>query len=341
MPPIVFSRLTLTAALLAVPLFGTAVSAAQDELLTTARSHFKALKPAPAGSIAQVELGRKLFFEPRLSASGAISCNSCHNLATYGSDNLPTSFGHKAQLGGRNAPSVFNASLHLAQFWDGRAKDLTEQAKGPILNPIEMALPSAAAAEERLASIPEYASLFQVAFPGQKAPLTYDNLARAIAAFEATLVTPSRFDAFLQGDVKSLSVSERKGLKLFVDRGCVACHSGVAVGGNTYHKFGLAKPYANAKDLGRYELTKKEADKFVFKVPSLRNISRTYPYFHDGAVWSLSSAVVIMGETQLGIQLSDQETKEIVSFLESLRGDISPKALQLPVLPPSGPKTAH
>ncbi len=275
---------------------------------------------------AKVELGKFLFFEPRLSKSGFISCNSCHNIATGGVDNLPTSIGHKWQLGPRNAPTVLNAALHTTQFWDGRAKDVEEQAKGPILNPKEMA-----ATEElvlsRINSIPQYVEMFKKAFPDETDPVTYDNVAKAIAAFERTLITPSRFDAYLKGDKKSLTRRERKGLKLFVKKGCVGCHNGVGVGGGSFQRFDYGT------DMGRFEVTGKESDKKVFRVPTLRNIALTYPYFHDGSVWTLEEAVRIMGEKQLGVKLKDKEIGYIVAFLNSLTGELP--EIVLPLLPPS------
>jgi cytochrome c peroxidase len=316
---------------------------APSKLASDARQYFKPLPTVtvPAGETAKVDLGRQLFFEPRLSASGAISCNSCHNLATYGVDNLPTSFGHNFQKGGRNSPTVFNAGLHIAQFWDGRAKDLAAQAKGPILNPVEMAMPNAAAVETRLKSIPGYVSAFRKAFPKDKEPVTYDNMANAIARFESTLVTPARFDKFLQGDSKALNAAEQRGLRQFMDKGCIACHNGATVGGQAFMKFGSVKPYINQKDLGRFEVTHAEADKYVFKVPSLRNITRTYPYFHDGAVADLPEAIRTMGETQLGLKLTPAEIGDIAAFLGSLEGTLPKSAQQLPVLPAAGPRTAR
>jgi len=296
----------------------------------------------------KVKLGKMLYFEPRLSKSGFISCNSCHNLASYGVDNLPTSIGHKWQIGPRNAPTVFNAALHTAQFWDGRAKDLEEQAKGPVLNPKEMASPHEGFVVERIKSIPEYVELFKKAFPEEKDPITYENIAKAIAAFERTLLTPSRFDKFLQGDLNALTKEEKEGLKTFIEVGCITCHRGKGVGGDMFQKFGLVKPYYEVIkykdkkqiDVGRYAITKNEGDKYVFKVPSLRNVTRTYPYFHDGSVWSLEEAVKIMAEIQLGRKLTDDEVKKIVAFLKSLEGEIPEDALELPVLPPSSPQTS-
>lgn len=278
----------------------------------------------------KIKLGEMLFIDPRLSKSSFFSCNSCHNLATGGVDNLPTSIGHGWQSGNRNAPTVFNAALHTTQFWDGRAKDVEEQAQGPVLNPGEMAS-SKQLVLDRINTIPEYVSLFKKAFPGEKEPITYENVARAIAAFERTLLTPSRFDRFLKGDAKALSSDEKKGLDLVVKKGCIACHRGPAMGGDSFQKFDYGD------DMGRYEVTKNEVDRKVFKVASWRNVELTYPYFHDGKVWNLDEAVRIMGEKQLNTKLTDDEVKYIVSFLNSLTGEM--KSFALPVLPPSTQKT--
>ncbi len=277
----------------------------------------------------KVLLGKMLYFDPRLSKSGFISCNSCHNLSIGGADNLPTSIGHKWQIGPRNAPTVLNAALHIAQFWDGRAKDVEEQAKGPILNPGEMAATEEMVLE-RLKSIPQYVELFKKAFPGEKNPLNYENVAKAIAAFERTLLTPSRFDGFLRGK-DSLTTKEKKGLELFVSKGCVGCHNGVGIGGGMYQKFDYGD------DPGRYSVTKKASDRKVFRVASLRNVELTYPYFHDGTVWDLREAVRIMAEKQLKTKLSGEEIDHIVSFLKSLTGR-QPEVV-LPILPPSNPDT--
>lgn len=325
---------------------GANLSAEDKALWTKAKGIFAPLPervPAPAGMTdtpEKVALGKQLFHEPRLSKSGAISCNSCHNLASAGVDNRSFSLGHGFKQGGRNAPTVLNAGFHTAQFWDLRAKDLTEQAKGPVLNPVEMAMPNEAEVETRLASIEGYQAAFQKAFPEGDKPVTYQNMAEAIAAFERTLVTPSRFDDFLKGKGEALNAEEKKGLDLFISKGCTACHSGVAIGGGMAQKFGIIKPYANRKDMGKYDLTKKEEDKFVFKVPSLRNIARTYPYFHDGAVWELKEAVKIMAETQLGLSLDPAEIDSMVVFLSSLTGELPTDAKTLPELPPSSAKTS-
>jgi len=326
-------------------LAGMGISAKSDkELLKKARQFFKPLPkemPAPKDNPTtkeKVELGKKLYYDPRLSLSGVISCNTCHNLATFGVDNLPSSLGHKFLTGGRNAPTTLNAGFHTAQFWDGRAKTLEDQAKGPILAHVEMAMPNPDFVVLKLKTIPGYLKEFKKAFPKDKDPITYDNVAKAIASFERTLTTPSRFDRFLRGDTKALTKKEKEGLRLFMEKGCAGCHNGVAVGGTMFTKFGIIKPYPTA-DLGKYKLTKKEQDKFVFKVPSLRNIAMTYPYFHDGQVWDLKKAVKIMGETQLGIKLTDKEADLIVAFLNSLTGDVSKEARTMPILPPSTPET--
>jgi cytochrome c peroxidase len=260
----------------------------------------------------KVALGKKLFNDTRFSQDNTLSCNSCHNLKTYGVDNDSTSVGHKGQRGNRNSPTVYNAALHTAQFWDGRAGTVEQQALGPILNPVEMAMSSETQVLERLKADPATVAEFKEAFPGESDPVTYANVGKAIGAFERTLITPSRFDEYLNGKEDALTADEIKGAKTFLQAGCVACHNGSTIGGQMYQKLGLVK------DLGRFEVTKNEADKYFFKVPSLRNIEKTGPYFHDGSVKTLEEAVKIMGEYQLGKNLRDEETKEIVTFLRSL-----------------------
>ncbi|RJG48415.1 cytochrome-c peroxidase [Motilimonas pumila] len=290
------------------------------------------ISPAVVTEPAKVALGKKLFFEPRLSQSGIISCNSCHNLATSGTDNLPTSIGHNWQKGPINSPTVFNASYNLAQFWDGRAKDLQAQAGGPIEADKEMAS-SHSVAVATLSSIPQYQQEF-VAVYG-KGAINMDKITDAIASFEQTLVTPnSPFDLWLQGDKSQLSAQQLKGYQTFKQVGCTACHNGPAVGANSYQKMGLVQPYQTENpSLGRYSVTGKEQDKHVFKVPTLRNIEHTAPYFHDGAVWDLSQAVEIMAQVQLGQTLTPEQTQDIVAFLHSLTGE-RPQIV-LPALPPS------
>lgn len=296
----------------------------------------KPVQPAKVTDPAKVELGKMLFFDPRLSKSGFISCNSCHNLATGGVDNLPSSIGHKWQLGPINSPTVFNSVFNIAQFWDGRAKDLQEQAGGPIENPMEMA-GSHPLAIDVLQSIPGYVEMFKKVYGSET--IKMDDVTDAIAKFEETLVTPgSRFDRWLEGDDKAITKTEAEGYELFKAKGCTTCHMGVAVGGSLFQKMGLVKPYtADTKTLGRYEVTKQESDKYMFKVPTLRNIELTYPYFHDGSLWDLKDVVKIMADIQLGIPVDDAEADKIVAFLNTLTGEIP--QVTIPVLPPSTPAT--
>jgi cytochrome c peroxidase len=293
---------------------------------------------APPITDEQIALGKQLYFETRLSKNQEISCNSCHGLDTYGVDNKPTSPGHKGQLGGRNSPTVYNAALHFAQFWDGRAKDVEAQALGPILNPVEMAMKDEAAVLAVLKSMPEYPAAFKKAFPSDKEPLTYANLGKAIGAFERTLLTPSRWDKYLGGDDAALTDDERAGLAKFLDVGCNTCHTGAAVGGRDYKKLGQAKPWpSEIKDKGREDASKDPADRNFFKVPSLRNVEKTGPYFHDGTVKTLDEAVTLMARHQLGKELSPSDVQSIVAFLKSLTGEL-PK-VEKPTLPKSTPTT--
>jgi len=269
---------------------------------------------------ALIKLGKKLYMDPRLSINDQISCNSCHSLSNFGVDNEPTSPGHEAKRGGRNSPTSMNAALHVAQFWDGRAADVEEQALGPILNPVEMGMAGEDTVIKKLRGIDEYQVLFAEAFSDQNDPFKYKNIGVAIGAFERTLLTPSRFDDFLKGDQGALDDNEKRGLKKFVDIGCATCHNGVAIGGNSYKKIGAVVPYETS-DLGRYEVTKLESDKKAFKVPSLRNITQTAPYFHDGSVETLDEAIQLMAKHQLGRHhLSYADIKDIKAFLGSLTG---------------------
>jgi len=292
----------------------------------------------------KIALGRQLYYEKRLSKSQQLSCNSCHDLSARGSDVRARgtgqfSEGHRGQFGGRNSPTSYNAALHVAQFWDGRAADVEEQAKGPVLNPVEMALPDAATAVKVLKSVPGYTPLFAAAFPGDADPITFDNMAIAIGAFERKLVTKDRFDKFLGGELTALSHDEQRGLAAFMDVGCVACHSGPGVGGGMFQKLGLLKPYPTT-DLGRFEATKSEADKFFFKVPSLRNVASTGPYFHDGSKKTLHEAVATMAEYQTAKgQLSGAEVESIVLFLNALTGDIPADYVREPTPLPGSPST--
>lgn len=329
----------LTILLLATTLM---TGAAQADALRDAA--LEAFKPLPSTIPAvkdnpvtpdKIALGKSLFFDPRLSASGVFSCYSCHNLATGGDDNMETSVGHGWQKGPRNAPTALNAVLNEAQFWDGRADDLKAQAKGPVQAGVEMAnTPENVVVT--LKSMPAYAEAFATAFPGEADPVTFDNMARAIEAFEATLITPAPFDAWLNGDDNALSTEARAGLQLFMDKGCSSCHSGVNIGGHGYYPFGLVeKPGADVLpvgDKGRFAVTETADDEYVFRAAPLRNIALTAPYFHSGKVWDLDVAVEIMAESQLGEALKPDETARLVAFLDSLTGTLP--QITVPVLPP-------
>ena len=319
-----------------------------QELLKRAQGIFKPLPSAEEMqklrpfTEAQVKLGHQLWYEPRLSKGNTVSCNSCHNLASAGVDNMPTSQGHKGQFGGRNSPTALNAALLGMQFWDGRAADVEEQAGGPLVNPVEMANDSQEAAAAKIAKIPEYQELFKTAFPEDGA-VSFKNITTALGAFERTLLTPTRWDEYLKGNVSALSEQERKGVRAFMDNGCIACHSGVNLGGNSFQKFGLVKgPYWKfiedpKRDKGRADVTKKTEDEFFFRVPGLRNVAKTYPYFHNGSVWELDKAVNIMGMAQLGKELSKEDTDNIVAFLNTLSGSVAESARTMPELPLSAP----
>ncbi len=277
----------------------------------------------------KVALGKVLYFDTLLSKNKTQSCNTCHNLDTYGVDNLPVSPGDKeGTFGTRNSPTVLNAALHISQFWDGREPDVEAQAGGPVLNPVEMGMPDEKTVVDRLVKEKKYVKMFAKAFPNDQEAITYDNMKKAIGAFERRLITPSKFDDFLAGDDAALNTLEKEGLALFMDKGCIACHSGNVLGGNSYQKFGVFGDYweltkSKSIDKGKFDVTKKEADMYVFKSPSLRNIEKTYPYFHDGSVTDLSEAVKIMGKAQLNLDLKETEIKAIVAYLNSLTADVA------------------
>lgn len=274
----------------------------------------------------KIALGKKLYFEKALSINDSQSCNSCHDITNgkMGVDNEATSPGAKGERGGRNSPTSVNAGFHIAQFWDGRAPDLQAQAKGPILNPIEMGMPDEQAVLDKLVAMGDYPPLFAAAFPADSNPVTYDNLAEAIASFERTLISHDRFDKFQNGDTTALSEQEQKGLDLFINTGCISCHNGATLGGNSYQKLGVVKPYMpeDATDIGRAAVTQNDAEKFFYKVPSLRNVAATAPYFHDGQVPKLEEAISIMAEVQLGKNLTEAEVADIAAFLNSLTGTL-------------------
>lgn len=294
------------------------------------------IEPYVTENEAKVELGKQLFFDPRLSKSGFISCNSCHNLSMGGSDNLPSSIGHKWQEGPINSPTVLNSSLNVAQFWDGRAADLQEQAGGPIENPMEMGFTHELAVGV-LASIPQYVQSFKDIYGVDE--ITINEVTDAIAEFEETLVTPnSPFDLWLKGDEEAITAEQKAGYQLFKEIGCTACHNGPAVGGNSFQKMGLFEEYVTKNPAeGVAGLTGDDLDRFKFKVPTLRNVELTYPYFHDGAYWNLEEAVDVMARLQLGRKLETEQISQITAFMKSLTGE--QPSFVIPMLPPSTAET--
>lgn len=306
--------------------------AADPALLAQAQALFKPIPdvaPASAGNPVtpeKVALGKMLYFDGRLSSSGVISCNSCHNLGMGGIDGVPTSIGHGFQKGPRNAPTVYNAVFNIAQFWDGRAEDLKAQAKGPVQAGVEMNN-TPAAVEATLNSMPGYVKAFELAFPGEAKVVNFDNMANAIEAFESTLITPGApFDAFLKGDARALTADQQTGLKLFMEKGCASCHNGINLGGQAYFPFGVVhKPSDSVRpvgDVGRFKVTQSKTDEYVFRAAPLRNVAVTAPYFHSGTVWKLQEAVTIMGDAQLGATLSPDEAEKIHLFLHALTAPI-------------------
>jgi cytochrome c peroxidase len=311
--------------LLNVPPLATPSAAAplndQEELNPRLLRRFSAIHRPPQERASEVvRLGRILYFDPLLSRTGRISCNSCHPLDRYGATATRVSVGIDGKLGRRNAPSVYNAAGHIGQFWDGRAATLDEQVAGPLGNPSEMGMPAGRVVQV-LSAIPEYQAAFARAFPGQEKPITIGNVAGAIADFERGLVTPARWDRYLDGD------------KLFANLGCMVCHTGTYVGGTMFEKLGVFFPWPNQTDHGRLEVTKNPADDMVFKVPSLRNVARTAPYFHDGSTDSLDTAVRMMAHHQLGVDLTEEEARSIAAWLGSLTGDIPSAYITPPALP--------
>jgi len=288
---------------------------------------------------AKVDLGRILYYDPRLSANQKISCNTCHPLDGYGAEPKAVSTGFKHQKGNRNAPTVYNAAGHFVQFWDGRAPTVEEQAKGPITNPVEMAMPSNSAAVQVIKSMPEYVAMFQKAFPQEPDPITYNNMALAIGAFERGLVTPSKWDAYLNGDASALSDTQKQGFNTFAGTGCQWCHAGAYVGGAAYQKLGVVKAWPNQSDQGVYQLTKDDADRMVFKVPSLRNIKKTGPYFHDGSIATIEDAIRNMAVHQRGVTLTEAQVRSIEAWMDSLTGEIPASYIKPPELPKSTAQT--
>jgi cytochrome c peroxidase len=286
----------------------------------------------------KVRLGKILFYETRISIDGTVSCAKCHPMSLYAADGLRKAIGNNCKINPRNAPTLFNAAEQISEHWIGNRTSVEDQAKQSVIGPPAFGMVKYEDVEKRLKGYREYVSLFKAAFPADKDPVKVDNFAKAIGAFERTLVTPAPFDAYLKGDDKALTSGQKAGLKTFMDVGCMGCHSGTYVGGQMYQKFGIIEPYwkytkSEKIDDGRSAVTKNEADKYFFKVPVLRNVAKTPPYFHDGSVDSLSDAVVIMAKVQLGRDLSAKQTEEIVEFLVSLTGEIPDDALKIPLLP--------
>jgi cytochrome c peroxidase len=304
----------------------------KSELAKKADNFFKSISIVEYVTIPQnkIDLGKKLFFDKTLSKSGVVSCNSCHNLATFGVDNKVFSIGDNKELNVRNSPSVIYASLNAMQFWDGHAKTLEEQAGESLLNPLQNGIPSKEFLENKLRAIAEYQTLFKNAYPNDAEPITFANITKAISAFERQLLPKSKFDDYLDGNENALNEQEKKGLNAFMDNGCTTCHSGVAVGGQLMQKLGLYGEYSkltNSKkvDMGLYERTKKEGDQYMFKVPNLRNVEKTYPYFHDGSVASLNEVIKIMAKLQVNKDISEGDANDIEAFLKTLTADVKYK----------------
>lgn len=322
-----------------------AAESAGTDLLQQARQIFKALPqdmgtPEDPISPARVELGRMLFFETRVSIDGTVGCVKCHQPFLYGTDGLPRAIGVKDRVGPHNAPTILNAALQFVEHWTGNRKDVEDQAMQALIGPPAYGNPSYDAAMVRLNAIPGYRAMFEKAFPNEKDPVTPANWGKAIGAYERTLVSRSRFDAYLSGDANALTPKEQSGLRKFIGTGCIACHNGVGVGGGMYQKFGVVESYWDATgskvhDEGRFVMTKQPSDMYVFKVPSLRNVARTPPYFHDGSVASLPEAVKVMAKVQLGKSLPDADADDIVAFLSSLTGTLPKDFATVPELPPA------
>jgi cytochrome c peroxidase len=286
--------------------------------------------PTPTGVQAErVDVGRRLFYDTNLSENNTVSCNSCHLLDRYGVDHQPTSMGHDNRLGFRNSPTVYNSALEFAQFWDGHAKNLPSQAVGPMMNPVEMGMSGPAQVVAHVRSNPAYVHDLHEAFPNVSDPVSIDTITQSISAFENGLLTPSRWDRYLQGDTTALSAEEKQGLRLFLRTGCAACHAGKDMGGNSYEQLGAANEWqGNQDDRGRVRATLESRDAMFFKVPTLRNVDQTAPYFHDGHVATLDEAVRVMGRLQDDTELSDADIHSIVTFLHALTGPIPIEYIQ-------------
>jgi cytochrome c peroxidase len=286
-----------------------------------------------------VNLGRMLYYETRLSKAHDVSCNTCHDLANFGVDGKAVSAGHRGQLGDRNSPTVYNSSMQFVQFWDGREPTVEAQALGPIMNPVEMAMPNEKRVTDTLESIPEYVEAFKKVFPNDAKPVSMANIGKAIGAFERRLITPTRFHKLLAGDAKALTNDEQRGVEAFHTVGCTSCHTGPGVGGTQYQKLGAIKPWPNLKDKGRGAVTKKAEDDYFFKVPTLLNVAKTAPYGHNGGMATLEETVKMMADYQLGKTVTEAEVKNIVAFLNTLTGEIPTAFIKAPELPKSTAKT--
>jgi cytochrome c peroxidase len=318
-------------------------SSGDEDLLKQAKSIFGPLPQVMTSeknpiTPEKVKLGKILFYETRISVDGTVSCARCHPISLYAADGLKKSIGNNCKLNPRNAPTVLNAAGQISAHWIGNRTDVEDQAKQAVIGPPSFGMPSYEAVENKLREMKGYMGLFKKAFPGGANPITVGNFAKAVGAFERTLVTPSPFDAFVKGDQTSLTALQKRGLKAFIETGCMTCHSSLYFGGQMYQKFGVFEPYwkytkSEPIDEGRYVVTKNEADKYVFKVPILRNVAKTAPYFHDGSVDKLENAVWIMGKIQLGKDLEKTQIDQIVTFLKSLTGKIPEDAIKVPLLP--------
>jgi cytochrome c peroxidase len=329
---------------------GSLVIAADTEgqLLERARQIFRPLPHTVhvddyPHSAARVELGRKLFFETRVAVDGRTGCVSCHNPAFHGADSLPLSVGVNGQRLPRNAPTVFNTPLLVAQHYGGNRVSVEEQAMKALTSPLAYGNKSFEEAEARMRAL-GYQNLFDEAFPNEKDAVNAENWATAIGAYERTLLTPAPFDRYLKGDTRAISADAKAGLDKFMSYGCAGCHNGSTVGGQSFQKFGLTEEYWKAtgsvempqlqgRDKGKFHDTGKEEDMWVFKVPQLRNVAMTPPYFHDGSVATLNDAVRVMARVQLGRQLNDEDVKQIVAFLGTLTGEVPKQFAQAPQLP--------
>jgi cytochrome c peroxidase len=339
------SFLPIFALFFSVLFSGTALCAAgaDEELMKKAKV---VLGPLPASMPSEqnpitpekVKLGKILFYEMRISIDGVVSCAKCHPISLYAVDGLRKAIGNNCKENPRNSPTLFNAAAQISAHWIGNRTSVEDQARQSVTGPPAFGMPSNESVEKVLKGMKEYVSLFKAAFPGEKDPVTVDNLAKAVGAFERTLMTPAPFDAFVKGDVKALTEQQKKGLKTFFDTGCTTCHFSPYLGGQMYQKFGVFEPYWNYTksekiDEGRFAVTKNEADKYVFKVPVLRNVAMTPPYFHDGSVDRLEDAVRIMGKIQLLKDLSKERVADIAAFFASLTGQIPEDVMRVPLLP--------